>query len=139
MAQVDYFMTDAETAGLVRELVGSYGARFTPERHAARRFPTFTTAEDVAAHEQGGRFRTRYFVTSAAWGIHPFDVEELRHPTVHYFYLWQRYGGPYFDHLPSSLYADASAEWIVPGMFTDFPSYYRKRGGGGGGGNDIQR
>ena len=91
MAQVDYFMTDAETSRLVEELVTRFAARFTPQRHNTSEFPLFTRPDELVAREQDGYFRTRYFVTSPQWGLHPFKVEELQQ--------------------------------IVPGMFSDYPSY----------------
>jgi hypothetical protein len=128
MAQVDYFMTDAETSRLVEEVVKRFAARFTPERHKTPKFPVFTRADELLAHEPEGHFRTRYFVTAPEWGMRSFKIEELKHPTHHHFYLASRYGGPYFDHCPSRFYAEGSQRWVVPGMFSDYPSYYRSRG-----------
>lgn len=129
MAQIDYFMTDAETASLLEDIITRFAGRFTPERHDTRNFPVFTRLEELLAHEADGHFRTRYFVTARQWGVHAFKVGELKHPTHHHFYLGLRYDGPYFDHCPSRFYVEGSKRWIVPGMFSDYPSYYRSRGG----------
>lgn len=125
MADVRYFMTDAETSRLLEELIVRFAAQFTPQRHGTAEFPVFTRTDELVAREQDGHFRTRYFVTSSQWGLHPFEVEELRHPIHHHFYLGLRYGGPYFDHIPSSYYVEGANRWIVPGSFSDFHSYYR--------------
>jgi hypothetical protein len=128
MAQVDYFMTDAETSRLLEDLVARYAVRFTPQRHDTSEFPVFTRVEELAAREQAGHFRTRYFVTSSQWGLHPFKVEEFKHPVHGHFSLGLREGGPFFDHLPSRFYVEDSKRWIVPGMFSDHPTYYPSRG-----------
>jgi hypothetical protein len=124
MARIDYFMTDTETSRLVEELISRFGARFTPQQHGSSNFPSLTSLDDMIAYEREGHFRTRFFVTSAQWGIHPFRIEEFRDTKYHHFWLQLRHGGPFFDHCPSSFYADSKIEWIVPGMFSDFPSYY---------------
>jgi hypothetical protein len=85
MAQIDYFMTDAETSRLVEELVLRFGARFTPQEYGSSSFPSLTSLEDVIAYEHEGHFRTRFFVTSAQWGLHPFKIEEFHDPKYHHF------------------------------------------------------
>src|SRR5690348_5505997 len=113
MAQVDYFMTDWETSRLLEELVARFAARFTPQQNDTSDFPVFSRADELSAREQDGHFRARYFVTSSHWGLHPFKIEEFQHPVYHRFDLELRYGGPYFDHIPSSFHAEGSQRWIV--------------------------
>src|SRR5688500_16500002 len=121
MAQVDYFMTDAETSRLVEELVTRFSVRFTPQRYSTAQFPVFTRSDELVAHERDGHFRTRYFVTARQWGLHSFKVEKLQHPAHQRFDLALRYGGPYFDHRPSRFDVEGSKRFIVPGMFSDYP------------------
>jgi hypothetical protein len=56
MAQVDYFMTDAETSRLLEVLVTRYAARFTPQQHKTPDFPRLTRADEVIKREPDGRF-----------------------------------------------------------------------------------
>lgn len=127
MAQLSYFMTDADTLDFASFLVCQWECRFTLDGGAGPELSVLTKPEDVARCRDLDGFAPRFFVTSQHWTLYPLPVQRIdnRDGRVRW-YVEQRYGGPAFDFHVSMPREEDGCWQIVIGWLTDYPWYYVK-------------
>jgi hypothetical protein len=129
MAEIHFFMTQADTLDFAGFLVREFECRFTMDGSDMPDLPELTTAEQVATCRAPGGYTPRFFVTSRRWSRYPLIVRKISHHDGRIrWYVDQRYGGPAFDFVVSAVREEDGSLQILPGSFMDYPWYYIQHG-----------
>jgi hypothetical protein len=128
MAEIQFFMDNDESFVLAAFLLEEFGIRFVPEKNPEPTPIELTTLHELRTHLASSPYAPRYFLLSPHWTKFPLYMHEIDSQGRHFFAVRQRHGGPAFDWIFARTFVHEEQNWIVPGMFSDYPWYMTNEG-----------
>ncbi len=125
------FMNQRDTREFVDWLISSFGVTFVEDRSRDLPLPMHCDLESICSRIFGPSEHRRFALIHPEWSPHPLIASHIvpTNGSAPFHSLCLRYGGPSFDFIAARVaQTDCGERFIVPGTFSDYPTYYIEKG-----------